>query len=53
VKCNFLHDGNWGDAELVEHQKFHESKLGDSSCWLGYDAPQLFGKHSGRDGKRD
>ena len=52
-KCDFLYDGNWGDDQLQEHQKFHESQLKNTSCWLGFDAPQSFGTFSGRDGKRN
>lgn len=52
-KCDFLYDGNWGDEQLQEHQKFHESRLNDISCWLGFDTPQSFGEFSGRDGKRN
>ena len=51
-RCNFLHSGSWGDAELMEHQKFHESKLEGYSRWLGFDTIQSFGRFSGRDGKR-
>jgi len=52
-KCNFLHDGNWDDPELIEHQKYHQSLENESYSWLGYDVPQPSGKLSGRDGKRD
>ncbi len=49
--CRFLHDGNWGDDELTEHEKLHESS-DPSDFWLGFDTSQSFGKYSGRDGKR-
>lgn len=51
-KCQFVHDGNWGDDELTEHQEFHQSFENSSYSWLGFDVPQSFGKFSGRDGKR-
>ena len=51
VKCNFLHDGNWGDSELVEHQKFHQSQEKNDLTWLGFEVIQSIGKYSGRDGK--
>lgn len=51
-KCTFLHDGNWGDAELVEHEKYHKSLETRNYSWLGFDASQSLGKFSGRDGKR-
>ena len=51
-KCNFLHDGNWDDMELVEHQKYHKSLENENHSWLGFDVPQSSGKLSGRDGKR-
>ena len=50
--CRFLYNGNWGDTELIEHEKFHEN-LDSSGFWLGFDTPQLAGKYSGRDGKRE
>jgi hypothetical protein len=49
-KCNFLHDGNWDDPELIEHQKYHKSL--ENYPWLGFDVSQSSGKFSGRDGKR-
>lgn len=48
--CRFIYDGNWGDVELVKHQKFHENNQ-NTSYWLGFDIIQPFGKYSGRDGK--
>jgi len=51
-KCEFLCDANWGDAELVEHQKYHKSLEDENYSWLGFDMSQSFGKFSGRDGKR-
>ena len=51
-KCDFFHDGDWDDSELVEHQKFHKSLENKNYSWLGFDVPQFFGKFSGRDGKR-
>ncbi len=51
-KCTFLYDGNWGDKELLEHQKYHKSLEDENYSWLGFDAPQPFGNFSGRDGKR-
>lgn len=50
--CEFLHAGNWGDSELIEHQKFHKSLENSEYDWLGFDTSQPFGKFSGRDGKR-
>jgi len=52
-KCTFLHDGNWGDVELIEHEKLHRLLESKKCSWLGFDAPQTFGKFSGRDGKRE
>ncbi len=51
-KCLFIHDGDWGDPELIEHEKFHKSFENENYSWLGFDAPQTLGKFSGRDGKR-
>ena len=51
-KCEFIHAGNWGDSELVDHQKFHKSLETESYSWFGFDVSQPFGKFSGRDGKR-
>ena len=51
-KCPFFHDGNWEDAELVEHQKYHKSLENENYSWLGFDVSQPSGKLSGRDGKR-
>ena len=51
-KCLFLHDGEWGDKELIEHQKYHDSLENENYSWLGFDASQSLGKFSGRDGKR-
>ena len=51
-KCSFLHDGNWGDEKLIEHQNFHESMTSDDSYWLGFDSYLSYGKFSGRDGKQ-
>jgi len=51
-KCNFLYDGTWGDAKLVEHQKQHQLLEDTNYVWLGFDIPQSFGNYSGRDGKR-
>ena len=48
--CKFVYDGNWGDDELIEHEKYHQDQT--FSFWLGFDTPQLFGTFSGRDGKR-
>jgi hypothetical protein len=50
--CKFLHDGSWGDGELIEHEKLH-TKSNPSCHWLGFDVPRSFGKFSGRDGKRE
>ncbi|MGY5149253.1 MAG: hypothetical protein ACW9W3_04245 [Candidatus Nitrosopumilus sp. bin_68KS] len=50
--CEFIHAGNWGDSELIEHQKFHKSLENADYNWLGFDASHPFGKFSGRDGKR-
>jgi len=49
--CSFLHDGNWGDEQLVKHQSFHESSS-EKSSWLGFDSLLSSGKFSGRDGKK-
>ncbi len=51
-KCEFIHDGNWEDVELVEHQKYHKSLEGQNNSWLGFDVSQSSGKLSSRDGKR-
>ncbi len=51
-KCMFHCDCNWGDKELVEHQKYHKSLEDENYSWLGFDVPQSFGNFSGRDGKR-
>ena len=51
-KCNFLYDGNWGDAQLVEHQKQHQLLEDENYLWLGFDTSQSIGNYSGRDGKR-
>ena len=51
-KCEFFHDGDWKDSELIEHQNFHKSLESQNYSWLGFDVPQSFGKFSGRDGKR-
>ena len=51
-KCEFLHDGDWKDSELVEHQNYHKSLENENYSWLGFDVPQPSGKFSGRDGKR-
>ena len=50
-KCSFLYAGNWGDEEIISHQKFHESSGEKNSFWLGFDVSLPFGKFSGRDGK--
>ena len=51
-KCQFLHDGNWGDEKLVEHQLFHKSFENNNLFWLGFETQLSFGKFSGRDGKQ-
>ena len=51
-KCAFIHDGEWGDEELIKHQKFHNSLEDENYSWLGFDVSQSLGKFSGRDGKR-
>lgn len=51
--CKFIYDGEWGDEKLVEHEKYHNAELQPGDFWLGFDIPQLFGKFSGRDGKRE
>ncbi|MFB5636958.1 MAG: hypothetical protein ACE5RF_00965 [Nitrosarchaeum sp.] len=51
-KCTFLYDGTWGDPQLIEHQKHHQSLEGPNYTWLGFDTPQSLGYFSGRDGKR-
>ncbi|KEQ56094.1 hypothetical protein AAA799B03_01280 [Marine Group I thaumarchaeote SCGC AAA799-B03] len=50
-KCPFIHDGEWGDYELMEHQNFHKSQEAQNYSWLGFDTSQPIGKFSGRDGK--
>ena len=50
--CPFVYDGRWGDTELITHQNYHKSQEHKFCCWLGFDVPQTFGNHSGRDGKR-
>ncbi|MFQ5441088.1 MAG: hypothetical protein ACE5DL_06460 [Nitrosopumilaceae archaeon] len=50
-KCSFLYYGNWGDKEVISHQKLHESTENKNSFWLGFDISLPFGKFSGRDGK--
>jgi len=50
-KCQFLHDGDWGDSKVVDHQIFHESIQHKNSFWLGFETSLSFGKFSGRDGK--
>lgn len=49
-KCEFIYDGNWGDLQLIEHQKYHDQKS-DAEFWLGFTSPPPIGKLSGRDGK--
>lgn len=51
-KCQFLHNGNWGDEDLVKHQLFHESLKTNNSFWLGFETSLSSGKFSGRDGKQ-
>ena len=51
-KCPFLHDENWGDIELVEHEESHKLLISKNYSWLGFDVPHSFGTFSGRDGKR-
>jgi len=51
-KCTFICDANWGDEELIEHQKYHMSLEVENCFWLGFDVPQSLGNFSGRDGKR-
>jgi len=52
-QCKFVYDGNWGDDALVKHEHFHDIHSDPSSHWLGFDAPQVFGQYSNRDGKRE
>ena len=51
LKCSFLYSGYWGDSELVEHQKYHQSQEKNDLTWLGFEVVQSIGKYSGRDGK--
>jgi len=51
-KCSFLHNGNWGDEDVISHQKYHESLQIKNSFWLGFVVSLPFGKFSGRDGKQ-
>ncbi len=46
-----MHNGDWGDEKLTQHQLFHESMENKNSFWLGFDSSLSFGKFSGRDGK--
>ncbi|WP_238523208.1 hypothetical protein [Nitrosopumilus maritimus] len=50
-KCPFIHEGDWGDLELTEHQNFHDAQESQNYSWLGFDTSQAIGKFSGRDGK--
>jgi len=50
--CTFLYDGKWGDPEIIQHQKLHESLENKNLFWLGFDTSLSFGKFSGRDGKQ-
>ena len=52
-KCEFVHNGNWDDSDLIEHQKYHKSLENKNYSWLGFDVTLPSGKLSGRDGKRD
>lgn len=52
-KCPFLHNGNWGDEELIVHQKLHNDLESKNCFWMGFDSSQPFGKYTGRDGKRN
>jgi len=52
TKCVFLHDGDWGDLALIEHEKFHKSLQNKNGFWLGFETSQPFGIMSERDGKR-
>ncbi len=51
-KCSFLHDGEWNDDVLIEHEKYHRSLEDKNHFWLGFDVSRSFGTYSGRDGKR-
>lgn len=51
-KCNFIHIGNWGDVELINHQRYHQSLESIRCYWLGFDSNLRIGQYSGRNGKR-
>jgi len=51
TECAFLYDGDWGDLELMEHEKFHKSLQSKTSFWLGFETSRPF-EMSGRDGNR-
>jgi len=52
IPCTFLYDGNWGDFELIEHEKYHKSMEDGTCSWLGFEISQSIGMFSERDGKR-
>ena len=43
-KCTFIHDGNWGDSELIEHQNFHHGWDCQRFEELGFQDQLLRGK---------
>jgi len=49
--CEFIYAGNWGDSELVNHQKFHKSLENNNYLWFGFDVCLTFGKFEEHDGK--
>ena len=51
-KCEFLHNGDWEDSELIKHEKYHKSLENKNHSWFGFDVSQSSGKFSDRDGKR-
>lgn len=40
--CDFEHFGNWGDKELIEHQKEEEAKDTKKEWWIGFDTDKKF-----------
>ena len=44
IPCDFEHIGEWGDKELVEHQKFEKDQDNKQSWWTGFDVDKRFNK---------
>ncbi len=50
--CNFVYEGDWGDKELLNHEKQHKLlEDGESYFWLGFEVKRSFNKITNRDGK--